>query len=123
MQFSRRRAQCLSVFHDIQEQMTQKINSTSAESKKALFDEIKELIQKQEQEIGRQTQKIELQKEEIKHQLKEINELRSIIDDNQLAEANAIRILKNTYSRLYIQEKESGRSLSFLKTIPLLIFS
>ena len=97
--------------------MTQKINSTSAESKKALFNEITELIQQQEQEIGCQRQEIELQKEEIKQQLKEIHELRSIVGENQLAEANAIRELKTAYSKVYVQAKETGRSLSFLKTI------
>ena len=85
------------------QKMTQKNSSARAENRKALIEDITELIHRQGQKIQRQEE--------------EIQKLSIAIEKNRLAEANAIRQLKSTYSKIYIQNKEVKRCLSFSKTI------
>ena len=90
--------------------MTQQLNSAKAENKKSIVEDISKLIQQQKQTIQEQ-------EKEIQHQEKEIEKLKIMISNNRLAEANAIRQLKNIYSKVYIEANESRRCLSFSKTI------
>ena len=83
--------------------MTQQLNSSKAEHRRALVEDITSLIQRQEQKI--------------KYQEKELERLNTMVGNNSLAEANAIRQLKNIYSREYIEKNTSERCLSFSKTI------
>ena len=76
--------------------MTQQLNSAKAENKKSIVEDISKLIQQQ--------------KQTIQEQEKEIEKLKKMISNNRLAEANAIRQLKNIYSKVYI---EANKIVSF----------
>jgi len=75
--------------------MTQQLNSDKGKNRRAIVEDISALLKQQKQKIQRQ---------EV-----EIQRLRTTVGDNRLAEAIAIRQLKNIYSKVYIEAKESRR--------------
>lgn len=81
--------------------MTQQSNSAQQTNNKRLIKDIADLLQQQQKEINKQKRELEKRTDE----------------NNQLAEANAMRQLKAVYAQTFIDKQESKRGLSFSKTI------
>jgi len=81
--------------------MTQHNDFAQKTSNKTLVKEVADLLEKQQKEINKQRRELESRTDE----------------SNQLAAANATRLLKAAYVQKFVDKQKSKRSLSFSKTI------